>query len=73
MNIFSICIYTLSTYTVISTEQTDLGLRSRTFTLKSNKLITFSEISQVWQCLKIVFIYTSNDVLKLRYRPNYPK
>ena len=72
MNIFSICIYTLSTY-IISTEQTDLGLRSRTFTLKSNKLITFSEISQVWQCLKIVFIYTSNDVLKLRYRPNYSK
>ena len=44
------------TYIVISTAQTDLGLRSRTFALKINKLPTFSEISQAWQCLKIVFI-----------------
>ena len=35
--------------------QTDLGLRSRTFSLKINKLPTFSEITQAWQCLKIVF------------------
>ena len=43
-------------YIVISTAQTDLGLRSRTFSLKMNKLTTFSEIIQVWQCLYIVFI-----------------
>ena len=41
---------------VISTAQTDLGLRSRTFSLKINKLLTFSEITQAWQCLNIVFI-----------------
>ena len=40
-----------------STAQTDLGLRSRTFSLKINKLLTFSEINQAWQCLKIVFIW----------------
>ena len=35
-------------YFVISTAQIDLGLRSRTFSLKiiSNKLPTFSEITQ---------------------------
>ena len=31
---------------VISTVQTGLGLRSRTFSLKINKLPTFSEITQ---------------------------
>ena len=41
---------------VTSTAQTDLGLRYRTFSLKKNWLITFSEITQAWQCLKIVFI-----------------
>ena len=57
MNIFSIYIlHVQSTYIVISTAQTDLGLRSRTFSLKINQLITFSEITQVGQCLKIVFI-----------------
>ena len=44
-----------STSIVISTAQSDLGLRSRTFSLKINQLITFSEITQAWQCLKIVF------------------
>ena len=44
------------TFIVISTAQTDLGLRSRTFSLKINKLPAFSEINQAWQCLKIVFI-----------------
>ena len=43
-------------YIVISTAQTDLGLRSRTSSLKLNKLPTFSEITQAWQCLKVVFI-----------------
>ena len=42
-------------YIVISTAQTDLGLRSRTF-LKINKLPAFSENNQGWHCLKIVFI-----------------
>ena len=42
------------TYTVISTAQTDLSLR--TFSLKINKLPTFSEITQAWKCLKIAFI-----------------
>ena len=54
MNIFSIYIYK---YRVnIPTAQIDLGLNSRTFSLKINKLPTFSEITQAWQCLKIVFI-----------------
>ena len=39
-----------------STAQTDLGLRPRTFSIKINKLPTYSEITQTWQCLKIVFI-----------------
>ena len=43
-------------YIVILTAQTDLGLRSRNFSLKNNYLITFFEITQAWQCLKIVFI-----------------
>ena len=33
-----------------------IGLRPRTFSLKINVLPTFSEITQVWQCLKLVFI-----------------
>ena len=40
--------------------QTDLGLRARTFSLKINKLPTFSEINQGWHCLKIVFIMSSH-------------
>ena len=32
---------------VISTTQTDLGLRSRTFSQKINKLPTFSEITRL--------------------------
>ena len=39
-----------------STTQNDLGLRARTFPIKINKLLTFSEITQPWQCLKNVFI-----------------
>ena len=39
-----------------STVQTDLGLRSRTFSLKINKLPKFADINQGWQCLKIAFI-----------------
>ena len=57
MNTFSIYIlHVQSTYIVVSTAQTNLGLRSRTFSLKINQLITFSEITQAWQCLKIVLI-----------------
>ena len=37
-------------YIVISTAQTDLGLISRTFSLKINRFSTFSEINQGWQC-----------------------
>ena len=37
------------------TAQSDLGLISRTFSLK-NKFPSFSEISQGWQCLKIVYM-----------------
>ena len=40
MNMFSIYIYTCPVNIVISTAQTDLGLRSRTFSLKLNKLPT---------------------------------
>ena len=43
----------------MSSAQTDLGRRSRTFSLKINNLPTFSEITQAWQCLKIVFIRSS--------------
>ena len=52
LNIFSINIYAspVKNKHVISTAQTDLGLRSRTFSLKINKLPTFSEINQGWQC-----------------------
>ena len=38
------------------TSLTDIGLRSRFFSLKISKLSTFSEITQAWECLKIVFI-----------------
>ena len=57
MNIFSIYNYTYRVnIIVISTAQTDLGLRSWTFPLKINKLPTFSEITEAWQCLNSVFI-----------------
>ena len=46
-------IHVQSTYIVISTAQTDLGLRSRTFSLIIIYLITFSEITQAWQCLRL--------------------
>ena len=75
MNIFFLHLYISSqVYIVISTAQTDLVLRSRT-------LITFSEITQAWQCLNIMFIRsdeflysisTSNYLLNLRYRPTTP-
>ena len=62
MNNFSIYIYTcpgnIHFTVVISTVQADLGLRSRTFSVKINKLPTFSEITRPWQCLKIVFIWS---------------
>ena len=45
-------------FIVISNAQIDLGLRFRTVSLKINKLPTFSEITQGWQCLKIVFIWS---------------
>ena len=38
------------TYIVISTTQADLGLKYRTFL----QAPTFSEITEVWQCLKMV-------------------
>ena len=34
---------------LVSTAQTDVGLRPRTFSLKINRLPTFSEITQAWQ------------------------
>ena len=45
-----------STFIVILTAQTDLGLKSITFSLKINKFPTFSEINQGWQCLNN-FVY----------------
>ena len=45
-------------YIVISTVQTDLGLRSITFSLEINKLPKFSEINQGWHCLMIVFLWS---------------
>ena len=56
VNFFSIYIYTCPVNTHYHFNcKTDLGLRSRTFSLKINKLPTFSEITQA-QCLKIVFL-----------------
>ena len=46
-------IHVQSTYIVILTAQTDLGLCPRTFSLQINMLITFSEITQAWQCLRL--------------------
>ena len=40
-------------YIVILTAQTDFGVRSGTFSLKINQLITFSEITQV--CKECVY------------------
>ena len=51
-------IHVQSTYIVTSTTQPDLGRRSRTCSQKINYLITFSEITQAWQCLEIVFIWS---------------
>ena len=57
-HLFYLHIYMSNQHTCIvtSTAQTDLGLRYRAFSQKINWLITFSEITQEWQCLKIVFI-----------------
>ena len=41
---------------VISTAQTDLSLRPRTFSPKNNELPTFSEITKACPSLKMVFI-----------------
>ena len=46
---------------VSSTAQTNLDLRCRTFSLKINKFSSFSEITQAWQCLKIVFIRSHTE------------
>ena len=57
MNIFSIYIFTSPVNIhLISTAQTDYGLRFRTFSLKINNLPTFSVITQAWQYLKVMFI-----------------
>ena len=65
-----------------TSSQTYLGPRPRTFSLKIKKMPTFSENTQTWQFMKIVFIRsgeftylisTSNYVLNLRYRPQYTK
>ena len=48
-----------SEYTAfISPARTDISMRSITFSLKVFKLPTFSEITQVYQYLKIVFIWS---------------
>ena len=54
---------------IILTIQTDtISHTNRTFSLKINKLSTFSEITQVLQCLKIAFIIlTSHYVPNVRY------
>ena len=67
MNIFSIYIHTCPEYIVTSTAQTDLGLRYRTFSQKINWLITFSEITQAWQCLKIAII-RSDELINFNFK-----
>ena len=59
----------------ISTAQTDLGLRSRTFSLKINKLPTFSEITQVLQCLslQIMFLDTEPTMTKIKICATHQK
>ena len=75
------------TYIVISTAQTDLGLRFGTFSLKINNLPTFSEITQAWQCFKlclygqmsshtefqlqIMFLTIDIDFISLKYKAVY--
>ena len=66
MNIY-FYLHVQRTYFVISTAQTDIGLISRTFSLKINKLPTFSEITQAWQCLKIVFIWSDEFQLHIMF------
>ena len=46
------------------TAQNDISQTCRTFSLKINKLPTFSEINQVFQCLTVVFIWS--DVFTYR-------
>ena len=47
----------MSSEHTLSLQLTDFCLRSRTFSLKINKLPTFSVITQALQCLKIMFIW----------------
>ena len=62
MNIYSIYIYTCPVNIHCHFNcKNDLGLRSRTFSLKIKKLPRFSEITQAWQCLKIVFIQSDES------------
>ena len=39
---------------------TDLGLRSRTFSLKINKLSTFSEITKAWHVQRCLYCQLSS-------------
>ena len=52
---------------VISTTQTDSGLRSRTFSLKIYKLITFSEINKGWQCKCLKIVVIQSDELNFNF------
>ena len=65
MNIFSTYVYTSPVKNIHchlnGTAMTDLGLRSRTFSLNINKLPTFSEINQGWQCLNNKFSLLVSD------------
>ena len=45
---------------VISTAQADIGLKSRNFSLKINKLSTYSEITHVWQKPLKLFLLGNN-------------
>ena len=48
-HLFYLHLYMSSEHTLLfQLHKTDLGLRSRTFSLKINKLPTFFELTQVW-------------------------
>ena len=70
MNHFSIYVYSCPVK-IISTAQTDLSLRYRTFSEKINKLPTVSKIIQVRQYFKIVFMCVTSVLMILISTSHY--
>ena len=73
--LFSLRLSIFSEHT-LHTSHTDISQTYRTFSLKINKLSICSEITQVWQCFKIVFIRSDKFSIlnfNLRYKSHYSK